>query len=84
MKENFTMSTNIPEMLGVNPTAVKWGISAYYARQLALSGKVKAVRVGRNIILIYQQSVADYFNSSYLNTPETAQTGDIKPIPVKL
>lgn len=47
MKENFTMSTNIPEMLGIKETAEKFGISQNYARQLALSGAVKAVRVGR-------------------------------------
>ena len=78
------MLTNIPTMFGIKETAEIHNISQNYARQLALSGKVKAVRVGRNKILINQQSVADYFNSSYLNTPEPAQTGDIKPIPVKL
>lgn len=84
MKEIFTMTTNIPEMLGVKPTAEKWNISPYYARQLALSGKVKAVRVGRNKILINQQSVDDYFNSNYLTAPEPAPIGDIQPIPANL
>lgn len=84
MKENFTMLTNIPTMLGIKETAEIHNISQNHARQLALSGKVKAVRVGRNKILINQQSVVDYFNSSYLNTPEPAQTDGIKPIPVKL
>ncbi len=75
---------NIPLMLGVDSTAEAWGISKYYARQLALSGKVKAVRVGRGKILVNQQSVADYFNSAYLSETEPAQTSAIQPIAVKL
>lgn len=84
MKENFTMATNIPEMLGIKKTAEKFSISQNYARQLALSGAVKAVRVGRGKILINAQSVADFFNNSYITTPEHAATGNIKPIPIKL
>ena len=71
-------------MLGVKETAERFGIAQHYARQLALSGKVKAVRVGRNKILINAQSVADFFDSSYINSPETVQAAGIKPIPVKL
>jgi len=78
------MTTNIPEMLGVKETAEKFGISQNYARQLALSGAVKAVRVGKGKILINAQSVTDFFNNSYINAPEPAPIGDIKPISVKL
>ncbi len=84
MKEIFTMTTNIPEMLGIKETAEKFGISQNYARQLALSGTVKAVRVGKGKILINSQSVVDFFNSSYINTPESAHISAIKPIPVNL
>ncbi|MDE5583238.1 MAG: helix-turn-helix domain-containing protein [Ruminococcus sp.] len=84
MKENFTITTNVPEMLGVKETSEKFGISQHYARQLALSGTVKAVRVGRGKILINSQSVADYFNNSYINVSQPAQNISIKPIPVKL
>lgn len=84
MKEIFTMTTNIPEMLGIKETAEKFSISQNYARQLALSGSVKAVRVGRGKILINAQSVADFFNSSHINAPETAHASVIKPIPVNL
>ncbi|MBQ8349444.1 MAG: helix-turn-helix domain-containing protein [Ruminococcus sp.] len=85
MKENFTMSTNIPEMLGIKETAERFGISQNYARQLALTGAVKAVRIGgRSKILINAQSMADFFNNSYIKVENPAQTGDIKPIPVKL
>ncbi len=84
MDKKFIISTNIPEMCGVRETAENFGISQHYARQLALSGTVKAVRVGRNKILINQQSVAEYFNSSCLTVPEPTQTAVIKPVPVKL
>ena len=84
MEKNFIIAKNIPEMLGVKETAERFGIAQHYARQLALSGKVKAVRVGRNKILINAQSVADFFDSSYINLPEPAQATGIKPIPVKL
>ena len=61
---NNQTEANIPTMLGVKETAETFGISAHYARQLALSGQVKAVRVGRGKILINAQSVADFFNGS--------------------
>ena len=63
-------SNGIPTMLGVKETAEKFGIAQHYARQLALSGKVKAVRVGRGKILINAQSVVEFFNESYIKTPE--------------
>lgn len=84
MKENFIMTTNVPEMSGVKETAERFGISQHYVRQLALSGAVKAVRVGRGKILVNVQSMADYFNSSYINSPEPVQNSDIKPVSVKL
>lgn len=84
MEKNFIITKNIPEMLGVKETAERFGIAQHYARQLALSGKVKAVRVGRNKILINAQSVADFFDSSYINSSEPAQATGIKPISVKL
>lgn len=80
----FVFKNNVPEMLGIKETAERFGISQNYARQLALSGAVKAVRVGRGKILINAQSVSDYFNSSYINAPEPASISDIKPIPVNL
>lgn len=71
-------------MLSVNETAQNYGISQHYARQLALSGKVKAVRVGRGKILINQQSVADFFNSSYIIEGSEKTTCRIQQIPLKL
>lgn len=82
--KDISINERIPEMLGVKETAERFGIAQHYARQLALSGAVKAVRVGRNKILINAQSVADFFNSSYIKSSEPAQTASIKPISVKL
>lgn len=70
---------NIPTMLGIKETAEHFGIAQHYARQLALSGKVKAVRVGRGKILINAQSVADFFNDSYI-TSENKCIRSIMPI----
>lgn len=81
------MSSNIiekPIMLGIRETAERWGITQHYARQLALSGKVKATRIGRSKILINQQSVADYFDSNYLAVENSkTNSSGIQPISVK-
>ena len=58
---------NTPLMFGIKETAKLFNVSQHYIRQLALTNKVKAVRVGKGKILVNYQSVADYFNSSYLN-----------------
>lgn len=80
----ITQSINRPIMLGVKETADAFGIARHHARQLALSGAVKAVRVGRGKILINYQSVCDYFNSCYIPEQGTAVGDGIQPVPVKL
>ena len=60
----------IPIMLTVRETAAKFGIAQHHARQLALTGKIKAVRAGRKI-LINAQSVVNYFNTSTLISSDT-------------
>ncbi len=77
---NVTFGGDIPVMLGIKETAQRFGIAQHFARQLALTGKVRAVRAG-NKILINQASVADFFNNSTLlnETEEPA----IKPISVR-
>lgn len=75
-----TQIENLPDMRGVKETAAHFKIAVHHARQLALTGKVKATRAG-NKILINQQSVAEYFNSCTLCT---TQDTDIKPIPYKI
>ena len=75
------------EMKSVNETAERYCITPHYARSLALSGKVKAVRIGRGKILINQQSVEDYFNSSRLTDEQPTPTtdgGGIRPVPLKI
>ena len=72
--------SNVPIMLGVKQTAKNFGIAEHHARQLALTGKVKATRAG-NKILINQQSVIDYFNNCTLSV--AAET-NIKPIPYRI
>lgn len=79
----ITKTINKPIMLSVKETAETFGIAQYHARQLALSGTVKAVRVGRGKILINYQSVCEYFDSSYISEKRAAPEG-IQPIPVKL
>ena len=83
MTDNIlTLNENIPDMRSVKETALHFGIAVHHARQLALTGKVKAVRTGTKI-LINQQSVIEYFNNSTLNeTPE--QANHIKPISEKI
>gem|GEM_PF-4401150 len=74
------------------PTMTRWmraeifGISRHYCRQLALTGAVRAVRVGRGKILINVQSMADFFNQSSIPEPtdEAPNQGVIRPIPVKI
>ncbi len=72
---------DIPVMLTVNQTAAAFGIAQHHARQLALTGRVKATRAGKKI-LINQQSVIDYFNNCTLNEISEQSSG-IKPILVK-
>lgn len=75
-----------PEMKSIVETAERYGITPHYARSLALSGKVKAVRIGRGKILINQQSVDDYFNSARLTdeqAPKKPEIGGIHPIPLR-
>lgn len=79
----ITQTINKPIMLSVKETAKTFGIAQHYARQLALSGAVKAVRVGRGKILINYQSVCDYFDNTYITVQQTAP-GSIQPIPLKL
>lgn len=79
------MDNNKADMRSIPETAENFGISPHYARQLALSGTVAAVRIGRGKILINQQSVADYFNGSRLTDPKPEQLfGGVRPISVKI
>lgn len=80
------MQTNIPVMKGIIECAELFGISQHYCRQLALTGAVKAVRVGRGKILINVQSMADFFNQNTIPEPDkdAPNQGGIQPIPIRL
>ncbi len=77
---------NPPLMLGIKEAAARFGISQHYCRQLALSGTVKAVRIGRGKILVNCDSLAAFFDSATIpeQAEETASQHGIQPIPVKL
>lgn len=83
---NMMQNTNIPVMKGIIECAELFGISRHYCRQLALTGAVKAVRVGRGKILINVQSMADFFNQSSIPEPEkdAPNQGSLQPIPIRL
>lgn len=67
---------SIPEMLTIKEAALKFGIAQHHARQLALTGRVRAVRAGKKI-LINAQSVVDYFNTSTLISSDTYDNNHI-------
>lgn len=63
---------DIPIMKSIPEAAAMFGISQHLCRQLALSGRVRAVRVGgeRSKILVNVQSMSEYFNESALHDDE--------------
>lgn len=65
------MNNDLPIMLTVNQTAEAFGISRHFARQLALTGQVNAVRSGKKI-LINRSSVARYFESATLKSESSS------------
>ena len=75
----------IPVMLSIPETAALFGVSQHLCRQLALSGKVKAVRVGgeRSKILVNMQSMSEYFDSCRLHEDKESCSA-LRPIPVKI
>ena len=83
---NMMQNTNIPVMKGIIECAEIFGISRHYCRQLALTGAVRAVRVGRGKILINVQSMTDFFNQSSIPEPEdeAPNQGVIRSIPIRL
>ena len=86
MNMMLNQNNNVPVMKGIIECAEIFGISRHYCRQLALTGAVRAVRVGRGKILINVQSMADYFNQSSIQEPkdDALNQGIIRPIPVKI
>ena len=68
------MNEKIPQMETIAKTAELFGLSQYFVRKLAVSGKIKAVRIAGRI-LINVDRFAEYLNNSTLKSdiaaPET-------------
>ncbi|WP_303150866.1 hypothetical protein [uncultured Ruminococcus sp.] len=85
-----TNETNFPEMLTIDQTAKRSGLSAYAVRKLARSstGQAFTVRVGTKY-LINQEKFAAFLNCEALgqDTPEPDRrqpAAGIQPVPVRL
>ena len=85
-----TNETNFPEMLTIDQTAKRSGLSAYAVRKLARSstGQAFTVRVGTKY-LINQEKFAAFLNCEALGqaTPEPDRrqpAAGIQPVPVRL
>ena len=85
-----TNETNFPEMLTIDQTAKRSGLSAYAVRKLARSstGQAFTVRVGTKY-LINQEKFAAFLNCEALDQdtpePDHVQTSaGIQPVPVRL
>lgn len=85
-----TNETNYPEMLTIDQTAKRSGLSAYAVRKLARSstGQAFTVRVGTKY-LINQEKFAAFLNCEALgqDTPEPDRrqpSAGIQPVPVRL
>lgn len=85
-----TNETNFPEMLTIDQTAKRSGLSAYAVRKLARSstGQAFTVRVGTKY-LINQEKFTAFLNCEALgqDTPEPDRrqpSAGIQPVPVRL
>lgn len=70
----------VPEMKTIKQTAEMFGVSQYFVRKLATSGRIKAVRVAGRI-LVNCDKFAEYLNGATLCDEETEDTavGSIRP-----
>lgn len=85
-----TNETNFPEMLTIDQTAKRSGLSAYAVRKLARSstGQAFTVRVGTKY-LINQEKFAAFLNCETVgddahNVPPEQPSAGIQPVPVRL
>lgn len=74
------MSNQIPQMKTIKQTAELFGVSQYFARKLAASGRIKAVRAAGRI-LVNCDKFAEYLNSAALCDEGTTAAADcIRPL----
>ena len=89
MNNSSNMIPDFPEMLTIDQTAERSGLSAYAVRKLARSseGRAFTVRVGTKYLINWEKFVA-YFNGALPErTPEpdrSQNAGKIQPVPVNL
>lgn len=71
----------VPEMKTIKATAEMFGVSQYFVRKLATSGRIKAVRVAGRI-LVNCDKFAEYLNGVTLCDEETtaAAAGGIRSL----
>ncbi|MCM1167292.1 MAG: helix-turn-helix domain-containing protein [Lachnospiraceae bacterium] len=62
--------SSIPEMKTIKQTAEMFGVSQYFVRKLATSGRINAVRVAGRI-LVNCDRFAEYLNSATLSNENT-------------
>ena len=85
-----TNETNFPEMLTIDQTAKRSGLSAYAVRKLARSstGQAFTVRVGTKYLINWERFTA-FFNCGAVGddahiVPPEQNTAGIQPVPVRL
>lgn len=81
------------KFLGINDASKAYQdagspITPHFIRQLALSGKIHAVRIGKGKIIVNMDSLDDYLSGSRLTDDEqptpTTESGGIRPVPLRL
>lgn len=85
-----TNETNFPEMLTIDQTAKRSGLSAYAVRKLARSstGQAFTVRVGTKYLINWERFTA-FFNCGAVGddaytVPPEQHTAGVQPVPVRL
>lgn len=98
MNNSSNMIPDFPEMLTIDQTAERSGLSAYAVRKLARSseGRAFTVRVGTKYLINWEKFVAYFNGTEPLSQPAAAsspfrganteepQNGKIQPVPVQL
>ena len=76
------MITQIPRMLSIKDASRETGLSMYFIRQSAISGKISAIRTGtsKSKILVNVQSIFDMLQTSTLSEPIAETTCGIRRI----
>ncbi len=75
------IQSKVPEMKTIKQTAEMFGVSQYFVRKLATSGRINAVRVAGRI-LVNCDKFAEYLNGATLGDENTepAAIGGIRPL----